>query len=81
MISALKFSTVDTGRMRSSITKELLDQGFTGEVSANTDYVEAVEFGTSKQSAQPFLGPAFRLEQARFEKLLFNRLKDVIRRI
>ena len=63
--NAIKFAPKDTGNLRKSISEggfELQDDGNTAEVSANTNYAAHVEFGTSKQSAQPYLGPAFRLE-------------------
>lgn len=50
---------VDTGNLRSSINFEVDSK--TGELTlyAEETYAAAVEFGTSKQKAQPFLQPAF----------------------
>lgn len=53
---------VDTGRLRSSITHKENDYGSDNpsvEIGTNVQYAEAVEYGTSKQSAQPFLFPAY----------------------
>lgn len=51
---------VDTGRLRSSIVvrKGRDGRGFFVEVGTNVKYAPFVEFGTSKQRAQPFLLPA-----------------------
>jgi len=48
---------VDTGRLRASITAELIERGDKPRVlvGSNVDYAPHVEFGTEKQAAQPFL--------------------------
>jgi len=53
---------VDTGRLRASITAELVEQGKTPKalVSSNVEYAPYVEFGTENRPAQPFLRPAAR---------------------
>jgi len=53
---------VDTGRLRQSITHQ--DENFGSQnpavkVGTNVDYAPHIEYGTSKQSAKPFLRPAF----------------------
>ena len=48
---------VDTGKLRASITTEV--GKLEAEVGTNVEYALCVEFGTSKQSAQPFMRPAF----------------------
>ena len=48
---------VDTGRLRASITHKVEETY--AEVGTNVEYAKSVEFGTSKQSAQPFLFPAY----------------------
>lgn len=52
---------VDTGRLRSSIATRLTAEGDSRyvEVGTNVKYAPYVEYGTSKQPAQPFLYPAF----------------------
>ena len=47
---------VDTGKLRASITTEV--GNLEAEVGTNVEYALCVEFGTSKQSAQPFMRPA-----------------------
>jgi HK97 gp10 family phage protein len=53
---------VKTSKLQGSITKTISPNGFTATVSAGNDlvdYAAYVEFGTSKQSAQPYLYPAY----------------------
>ena len=47
---------VDTGRLRASITTKM--GKLEAEVGTNVEYAPSVEFGTSKQKAQPFMRPA-----------------------
>lgn len=50
---------VDTGRLRSSIRLLSYDESVPAAVvGTNVEYAEYVEYGTSKQSAQPFMRPA-----------------------
>ena len=48
---------VDTGRLRTSITHKVEETY--AEVGTNVEYAKSIEFGTSRQSAQPFLFPAY----------------------
>jgi HK97 gp10 family phage protein len=58
--AARSLCPVDTGRLRSSIimTKGRDSRGFYVEIGTNVKYAAFVEFGTSKQRAQPYLLPA-----------------------
>ena len=47
---------VDTGKLRASISTEV--GNLEAEVGTNVEYAPCVEFGTSKQKAQPFMRPA-----------------------
>ena len=47
---------VDTGKLRASISTEV--GNLEAEVGTNVEYALCVEFGTSKQKAQPFMRPA-----------------------
>jgi len=53
---------VDTGRLRASITAELIEKGEVPKVlvGTNVEYAPNVEFGTENQAAQPFIRPAAR---------------------
>jgi len=69
---------VDTGRLRASITHVTSDFGTKNpavDIGTNTDYAAAVEFGTSKQSAKPFLFPAFNSNKQKILKELAKALK------
>jgi HK97 gp10 family phage protein len=57
---------VDTGRLRNSINYFLTDR-YTGEVRASTKYAAALEFGTVRMAARPFMQPA--LEKSRIKIL------------
>lgn len=50
---------VDTGTLKRSIMLSMHDGGYTWRVKALVNYASYVEYGTSEQSAQPFLRPAF----------------------
>ena len=56
---AKQFCPVDTGRLRSSI--QLVDfnpKEPSAVVGTDVEYAEFVEYGTSRQSAQPYMRPA-----------------------
>jgi len=57
---AKKEAPVDTGRLRSSITYEMVETGNLPKavVGSPVNYAEHVEFGTIYQAPQPFLRPA-----------------------
>lgn len=59
---------VDTGHTRRNITTEVKDGGMAAEVYANAEYSIYVEFGTSKQNAQPFMTPAFVQNKEKFQR-------------
>jgi HK97 gp10 family phage protein len=69
---------VDTGRMRASISHT--NEGFgtdnpSVQVGTNVKYAPAVEFGTSKKPAKPFLFPAFNGNKQKILKELAKALK------
>jgi HK97 gp10 family phage protein len=68
---------VDSGRLRQSITHRLIDEGSNSvaEVGTNVKYGKMVEFGTSKQSAQPFLFPAYNNNKQKILKELAKAFK------
>ncbi|MDW0112158.1 HK97 gp10 family phage protein [Sporosarcina saromensis] len=59
--NAKSLSPIDTGHLRRSLNSTFSDEGSStvGEVSTVVEYAPFVEFGTSKQAAQPFLTPSF----------------------
>lgn len=58
--AAKRNAPVDTGRLRSSITREMGSDGgdLVGRVGTNVHYARHVELGTSRMVAQPYLRPA-----------------------
>ena len=64
---------VDTGRLRTSISHETENFGGNNpsvKVGTNVEYGPHVEFGTSKQSAKPFLFPAYNSNKSKILKEL-----------
>ena len=49
---------VDTGRLRNSITHQVVESEKAVYIGSNVEYTPYVELGTSKQKPQPFLRPA-----------------------
>lgn len=68
---------VDTGRLRSSIGTELMITYPGAVVGTNVHYAPYVEFGTTRQRAQPYLTPA--AEAGRRE--LVRRVSEALRRL
>lgn len=63
---AKRIVAVDTGYLRSSISREITADTFAGsggefggEVGPTALYGAFVEYGTSKMAPQPYMGPAF----------------------
>lgn len=71
---AQRNAPVDTGFLKRSIIFQLANSGFTAMVTATAEYSPYLEFGTRFMSAQPFMGPAFRIQSAKFK----NDLKRLV---
>lgn len=59
--AAKRLSPVDTGRLRSSITRSDVQRrrrSLVVRIGTDVEYAKYVEFGTSKMSAKPYLRPA-----------------------
>lgn len=57
---AKKNCPVDTGRLRGSISTDLSQiNSYEASVGTNVEYAVHVEYGTHKQSAKPYLRPAY----------------------
>lgn len=57
-----------TGQTKRSVGLEITDNGFAAEVEPTTDYSPYLEYGTRFMEAQPFVGPAFNEQSAKFKK-------------
>ena len=60
---------VDTGATKNSITANRIDE-LAWEVGPTTEYAPALEFGTVKMRARPFMIPALEDEGPRIEKAI-----------
>jgi HK97 gp10 family phage protein len=60
------FCPVKTGNLRNSIKATVLLNGLSATVGTDIIYASYVEFGTSRQRAQPFLMPAFEANRQGF---------------
>ena len=61
--AAKRLCPVDTGRLRSSITRGEVERdgdSLSVDIGTNVEYAPYVEFGTSRRRAQPFLRPALK---------------------
>ena len=72
---AKKACPVDTGRLRNSITHVLAPDESAVYIGTNVEYAQAVELGTSRQKAQPYLAPAARHKQ-QYQQILNEQLKQ-----
>ncbi len=57
-----------TGFTKRSIRMWLHDNKLTAQVGPQSDYSPYLEYGTRYMSAQPFVGPAFKMQKAIFIK-------------
>jgi len=57
---------MDYGHLTNSIQRKLYKTVIGGEVYTNSDYAEALEFGTRKMAPRPFLAPALEAQREAF---------------
>lgn len=65
---------VDTGRLRASITTDHDDTSVI--VGTNVEYAPYVEFGTSRQRAQPYLKPSVQNHLSEYKTIIEKTLKS-----
>lgn len=65
----------DTGYLASNVFGVIDTDGHGGQVESRADYSEALEFGTSKMQARPFLQPALEENRPKIIRM-FARLKS-----
>lgn len=69
----------DTGHLRGNIEVEQTAP-LRVQVSSNAEYSAALEYGTSKMAARPFMRPAVRNKRARITQLVGQAVNIAIRR-
>lgn len=67
---AKRYCPTDTGRLRGSITTDA--KGLEAEVGTNVEYASYVEYGTSKQKAQPYMTPARQDVENQLDKIIIK---------
>ncbi|MFP3357583.1 HK97 gp10 family phage protein [Planococcus sp. SIMBA_143] len=75
--AAKNLTPVDTGRLRRSISTKTENGGLSATVSTNVEYAMAVEYGTSKQPAQPYMTPAY----VKYKKKFEDGMLDIMRKV
>ena len=75
---AKKSGPVDTGRLRGSITTNIIST-YSGEVETNVEYAKYVEYGTRYQSAQPYFEPAVEKNEDKFNEELDKIIEELIK--
>ena len=65
----------DTGFLASNISAKISGDKLEGEVISNADYSEALEFGTIKMGARPFMQPAAEEVRKKYKLDSINAIK------
>lgn len=66
---------VDTGRLRNSVTHQVIMLLEAVAVGTSVEYAPYIEFGTRKMSARPFIKPAVEDHGGVYLKIIENELK------
>lgn len=72
-----KITPVDTGKLRESL-REAMKNKDTINVGTDVEYSDDVEFGNSRQSAQPYFLPGYERNQEGVKSLIRSRIKDLM---
>lgn len=75
--TAKRLVPVDTGKLRASIKTEGNADRTSFKVTANTHYAGYVEYGTHKQKAQPYMGPAKSIQENKLRRDMYKLTKGV----
>ena len=67
---------VDTGRLGESLTEMMVGDD-TVQIGTDVEYSEYVEFGTSRQKAQPYLLPAYEENKEQIKKMMRKRASEL----
>ena len=70
---------VDTGALKGSLTLEVERNGdqSSATVGSNLEYAPSVEYGTSRQSPQPYLKPAKEVAKSKMKQITQEVLKNL----
>jgi HK97 gp10 family phage protein len=71
----------DTGRLVQSARTEYNNEEMSGKVIFSTAYAAALEFGTEKMEARPYLRPAFLGQLPTIKEDLANELRNALGRM
>ena len=66
----------DTGYLASQIVVKIDADQLGADIISNADYSEALEFGTLKMAARPFMQPAAEDSRKKYEQKLTKAIKD-----
>lgn len=73
---AKQMAPVDTGRLRNSITHQVINDEKAAVIGTNVEYAPYVELGTSGQKAQPYLVPAAQNHIEQWRSILKGELES-----
>ena len=65
-----EYPKTDTGYLANHIAVEIKENGFKAEVISTADYSAALEFGTSKMAARPFMQPSLEENRPKIRRLV-----------
>ena len=68
----------DTGFLAANIELIMAADGMSADVQSRADYSAALEFGTLKMAARPFLQPALEQGRKKYERMFTKAVKDGI---
>ncbi len=75
---AKKSCPVDTGRLRGSITTNIIST-YSGETGTNVEYADYVNSGTRYQQAQPYFDSAVEKNEEKFNEKLDKIIEELIK--
>ena len=73
---AQRVCPVDTGNLKISIAYDVNRSDRSVTIGTNVEYALAVEKGTSRQTAQPYLTPAGEYNKKNFDKIVAQEMRD-----
>lgn len=71
-----KNRSVDTGRLRNSVTHQIREQEKAVYIGTNVEYAPYVELGTERAKANPYLKPAAEEHSEHYRKIFEKHMKN-----